>query len=523
MMESPRSRRSVPGNLKPMTSAPNQNEPHLGKAVARGAGAMLAISLLTKALGFGGQLVLAALLVPDDFGLVALAIGLIDTCGIVQKLGLREMITHRQRRLTRWISPALWIAGAGGLLSASLLVGLSFLAPTIFDADSSLTLLIIVGAIGNAQLGVIETLESALAARLRFGPIARIRVGEVILRTGLAVLFAASGFGAMSLILPRPIVMFLHATALWITVRPRVSRTPQLRRWRLMIADSSKVFFSHTAQVLIRQGDRLLLGLFVGEALLGAYFFAFGLSTQGVILLVQSLTGVLAAGLSKLQDNPSRQRRAFLDAIGVIALVSVPLLAIQSASSEALLQLLYKERWAEAIAPLQILSIGAAISAIGWNNNAMFVARGKFREQLIMSWIGAAGFLSVITTCAWFGSPIAVAWGVVGFRAVYVPISLTIAAGGGGKTLMCALGAALGPGLVAAISILPAWWLGHTVGASGEPLALSAEIAIIVSLGSALYWLLARLLLRDTYARFGARVRTMLPGRVASRVPSWAL
>lgn len=513
----------APGLFPFMTSAPSQPEPQLGKAMARGAGAMLAISLLTKGLGFAGQLVLAALLVPDDFGLVALTVGIIDTCGLIQKLGLREMITHRQRRLTRWLSPAIWIAGAGGFASASLLAVLSLIAPTIFDADSSLTLLIIVGAIGNAQLGFIETLESALAARLRFGPIARIRVGEVIVRTGLSVLFAALGLGAMSLILPRPIVMFLHTIALWATVRPKLSRTPQLRRWRLMIADSSKVFFSHTAQVVTRQGDRLLLGLFVGEAMLGAYFFAFGLSTQGVILLVQSLTGVLAAGLSKLQDEPSRQRRAFLDAIGVIALISVPLLAIQSASCEALLLLLYKDRWVDAIAPLQILSIGAAISAIGWNNNAMFVARGLFREQLIMSWIGAIGFLVVVTVSAWRGGPIAVAWGVVGYRAVYIPISLTIAAGGGRRTLGKALGAALGPALVATASIVPAWWLGRRVGASGDPIDLASEIVIIVTLGGALYWILARLLLRETYARFSARVRTMLPDRVSSRVPGWAL
>ncbi len=504
-------------------SQADSTPPNLGHTVARGAGAMLAISFLTKALGFGGQLVLAALLVPEDFGLVALAIGLIDTCGIIQKLGLREMITHRQRHLSRWLSPALWIAGAGGLVSASLLVAISFFAPSIFNTDSSLTLLIIVGAIGNAQLGFIETLETSLAVRLRFGSIARIRVAEVILRTGLSLGFAAMGLGAMSLLLPRPIVMFLHTVALWIAARPRLCRTPQFRRWRLMVRDSSTVFFSHTAQVIMRQGDRLLLGLFVGDAMLGAYFFAFGLSTQGVILLVQSLTGVLAAGLSKLQDDAPRQRRAFLDAIGVIALISMPLLAIQAACSDALLTLLYKDRWADAIAPLQILSLAAAISAIGWNNNAMFMARGLFRAQLVMSWIGAIGFLIVITTSAWFGGPIAVAWGVLAFRAVYVPIGLTVAAGGGWETYFRAVGAAVRPGLIAGASVLPAWYLGHRVGASGEPLALVAEIAIIVSLGSALYWLLARLLLRKTYARFSARVRTMLPGRVSSRIPGWAL
>ena len=504
-----------------MTGEPSQQG--LGAAVARGAGAMLVISLLTKVLGFAGQLVLAALLVPDHFGLVALAIGTIDTCGLVQKLGLREMITHRQRHLTRWLSPALWIAGVGGLASALLLIALSFVAPTIFDAEKSLTILIIVGAIGNAQLGFITTLESALAVRLRFGSIARFRVGEVILRTGLSLGFAALGLGAMSLILPRPIVMLAHAIALWLAVRPKVTRRPQTRRLKLMFADGSRVFMSHTAQVMMRQGDRLLLGLFVGEAILGAYFFAFGLSTQGAIMLVQSLTGVLAAGLSKLQHDPQRQRRAFLDAIGVIALVSVPLLALQAACSEALLVLLYKDRWLNAIAPLQILSLAAAISAIGWNNNAMFMARGLFKAQLVMSWIGAIGFLATVTTCAWLGGPVTVAWGVLAFRLVYVPLSLTVAAGGGAQTYTATMTSALGPALVACVSILPAWWLGTQIGATGRPLDLLAEIAITVLIGSSLYWALARLFLRHAYARFSARVRTMLPDQVSSRVPTWAL
>ncbi len=491
--------------------------------MARGAGAMLAISLLTKALGFLGQLVLAALLVPEDFGLIALTIGLIDTFGLVQKLGLREMITHRQGRLRRWLSPALWIAGAGGLVSAALLVGIAFVAPAIFDAPPSLTTLLIVGASGNTMRGIVETLETALSVQLRFGAIARIRIGEVILRTALSLVFAAMGLGAMSLILPRPIMMLLHGAALWGVVRPRLSRTPQLRRWRLMFRDGAQVFASHSAQVIIRQGDRLLLGLFVAEAALGAYFFAFNLSTQGVILLVQSLTGVLAAGLSKLQHDPGRQRRAFLDAIGVIGLVSIPLLALQSAVSDPLLRLLYQDRWTEAIAPLQILSLGAAVSAIGWNNNAMFMARGLFKAQLVMSWIGAVGFLVVITSCAWMGGPIAVAWGVVAFRCVYVPITLTVAAGGGRPTLVSAIASAINPAIIACVAILPAWWLGSMVGAPGDRLALAGQIAITLAMGSALYWLLARLLLRATYARFASRVRTMLPARIATRVPSWAL
>ena len=506
-----------------MNKANAHSGPQLGKAIARGAGAMLAISLLTKALGFVGQLALAALLVPEDFGLVALAIGVIDTCGLVQKLGLREMITHRQRHLSRWLSPALWLAALGGLVSAALLIALAFAAPAVFKVDDSLTLLIIVGAIGNAQRGVLETLEASLAAQLRFGVIARVRVGEVVLRTALSLAFAAMGMGAMSLILPRPIVTFAHASALWLCARPKLSRRPQLRRWRLMLGDSARVFSSHTAQVIMRQGDRLLLGLFVGEAMLGAYFFAFGLSTQGVILLVQSLTAVLAAGLSKLQSNPERQRLAFLDAIGVIALVSVPLLGIQAACAEALLVLLYKDRWLDAVAPLQILSVAAAISAIGWNNNAMFIARGRFREQAIMSWIGAALFLLIVTTCAWRGGPVTVAWGVLAFRATFIPVTLTVAAGGGWRTYRAAVAAALGPALVACVSILPAWWLGELAGQSGRPLDLLAQIAITSAIGSLLYWILARTLLRDTYSRFSARVRTMLPDRVASRVPSWAL
>ena len=137
--------------------------------------------------------------------------------------------------------------------------------------------------------------------------------------------------------------------------------------------------------------------------------------------------------------------------------------------------------------------------------------------------IGAIGFLSVITLCAWQGGPIAVAFGVVGFRLVYVPITLTVAAGGGWATMRSAIASALAPGIVATAAILPAWWVGLKVGAPGDRVSLGLQILVTLAMGAALYWLLARLLLRHTYTRFGARVRTMLPDQVSSRVPAWAL
>ncbi len=516
----------------------------LGRSVARGATILMGVSLFGKVLATFSQLILAALLLDTDFGLVAITIAVTDIFGITQKIGIREMLMSRQDRLEHWMNPALWAAAAGGVATILVLSIASLVAPRVMGTSAELTPLILVSSVGAAAFGFVLTLEARLAIDMRFRALGTIQTGEVLARTMLQILLAFAGFGAMSIILPRTVTWVLQAITLAGVVRPKLQARPEIEKWKEASSDSKNLFAMFTAQVAVRQGDYFILGLFASTAQVGAYFFAFNLSTQAVMLIAQSLTSALASGLGKLKDDRERQIRAFQNAVELISFVAVPLLIMQAVAAAPLLTGLYGEKWEEAIVPLQILSIAACWSAIGWNCQAMYAATGRFRYQRIVVISGSVFFVTLITLLAWLGDAVTVSIGVLIFRAVYIPVQIATASYGRVSAAVRSVGFMMGPLMVAGIAAVPSILLGvvaqdsaapvfadwaadgalnGVLGERGERAAMLLRVFVMsVSLGL-LYALLSRVILPGTYGRFRQRVRTVMPSRVERRVPGWLL
>lgn len=519
-------------------------EASLGHSIARGASVMVGVSLLSKLLASVSQLVLGGLLLPDEFGLVALTLATTDTVGFVQKIGLRDMLMHRQDSIRDWVNPAMWAAGLGGLLTLVSLSVLAPLAPWVFAAERDLVQLILVAAIGSSVVGVIRTLEAVLAIHLQFKKIGAIQTGEVFVRLVLQIVFAFAGFGAMSIVLPRTITWILHALTLGFVVRPRLLGRPELAKWRSASSDCVNLLIVQTAQVAVRQGDYFLLGIFASQSVVGAYYFAFNLSTQAIMLIAQSLTSVLASGLGKLKAEKDRQIQAFLNAVELISFVAVPLLVMQAIAAEPMLKGFYASKWDGAVVPLQILSIAACWSAVGWNSGAMFAATGRFRQQRIVVIVGSVLFTLLITLCAWLGDEVTVALGVLVFRTIFIPIQIGVAAYGRPIVVFRSIQNMLGPLIVAGIAAVPAVLIGllvrdavanpigrlfadtsleSFVGISGKKGAMIVQVVVMSVIVAVLYNLLSRMILPGTYARFSSRIRMVMPFWVASRVPGWLI
>lgn len=516
----------------------------LGRSVTRGASVMVSVSLIGKVFATISQFLLAGLLLDTEFGYVALTLAMADAIGLVQKLGLREILMHRQARIESWISPAMWAAGIGGLATLLLLLAVAPLAPLIFDTSRELVGLIAVASAGSGIFGFVLVLEAILAIQLRFKTIGAIQTAEMFVRMVLQIALAFAGWGAMSIILPRTLTWVLQAIALTCIVRPTVRRRPEWNKWSEVARDSKNLFLMNTALVAVRQGDYFILGLFAIESVVGAYFFAFNLSTQAMMLIAQSLAPVLASGLGKLQSDINRQVKAFLSAQELIPFVAVPLLVMQTIAADPLLRGLYGNKWEEAILPLQILSIAACWTAIGWNCQAMFAATGRFRYQRIVVISGSVFFVVLITLLAWLGDAVTVSIGVLIFRAVYIPVQIATASYGRVSAAVRSVGFMMGPLMVAGIAAVPSILLGvvaqdsaapvfaewaadgalnGALGERGEQAAMLLRVFVMsVSLGL-LYALLSRIILPGTYGRFRQRVRTVMPGRVERRVPGWLL
>lgn len=433
----------------------------LGSKAFRGVALLSAKTLVVKVVSVAGQLALAALLTPEDFGLVGLAFSLVAFAAVTRQLGIRETLIHQQGRIRRWSNAAIWFAATLGVASAALLVLIGPLAAAAWDEPDLLPLVWILAAALPFQT-INPALEAHLEVRMRFKEITLVGLVAEIARIVLAVAFAALGFGAMSFILPRLIVAVGQLIALLRLVRPRLRRSPQARRWPVFASASGLFFVATIAEIGILQLDYVLLGFVATTAQVGFYFFAFNQSTQIVQLFLMNLVRVLMPGLSAMSDNPEAQVAAFMRTLGLLRLVVVPLGVLQAVIAGPFLRFIFEDRWAEAIPLLQILSLAAPFVALAGPASSLFLAQKRLVAYSAVRVVGLAIFLVMIGAGAYLthhanAATVGVALGVLAFRATFNPVSCWIACrqGGIGLHRICWLFAQplIGAGIAAAVAL----------------------------------------------------------------------
>jgi len=373
-----------------------------------------------------GQIVLAWLLLPEDFGLVGLAYTVTAFTSLIQKFGVREVLNRRRRRFHLWAGPAQGLSIVSGCLGGAAAAAGAPLAAWVYD-EPRVVGLILVLALSSPFWSAATVPLTRLEVNLRFRTIATVHFSATVGTVVCSVLLAALGFGAYAFVLPRLVVGAAQLAALWRVAPVPMRGALRVRRWRGLIGDSVFVFFSHLFRTAFSQGDYFILGLTAARSVVGLYYFAFSLSMQTALLFSQNLAKVLLPSLASLQHNPKRQVEAALEAVGLLAFVTTPVCLLQAVLAEPALRLLFAERWTGAIPLLQILSVGMALTTASWPINNLFDAQGRFRSRM---WFmaGAAGvFFLLVAPAAQRYGVIGVAVAVVAHRALFAPAQLIVA------------------------------------------------------------------------------------------------
>ncbi len=375
----------------------------LGHGTARGMAWMAGQTIAAKVAATLGQIALAWLLGPGDWGMVGLAYTVFALATLVQFAGVREILIYRHARFERWANAAFWLSLGVGVLAALLTVAGAPIAARIYDNPQVMGLTLVL-ALAPLFAAPSTVPQSQLQAEMRFRSLALVQLGAAVGTVGLSILFAALKFGAYSFVLPRPIIALAQSAILCWWVPPPVRLNLQLRRWWFLAGSTGWLIASSVCVTVLAQADRFALGLFSDELTVGQYFFAFNLSTQTMQLISFSLAGAMLPALSKLQNEPVRLREAFNRASRMVALLAMPLCLLQAAVAFPVCRLMFPARWEPAIPLLVVLSIGMAVYSPTVTIQAMLQAQGKYRRLFYILLISAATFLAAVLVGAWLGA-----------------------------------------------------------------------------------------------------------------------
>lgn len=511
----------IPSTLEYEIAPDDAHMAGLGAKTARGMLWLVGQTLGSKIVSTVGQIVLAWLLLPTDFGLVALAYTVSAFANLVQQAGLKDILIQRQRHFRRWANAAFWMSLALSCVAGALMVIAAPFAARIYGAPGLIGVVVVLALTSPANaLSVVPTAKLQIQLRFRAQAVIAFLVNAGTV--ALSVAMAYGQWGAYSFVVPRLVMALVQAVAMWglVSTPPRSARVSigvrlQLRRWRHLVGDSALIIAAWVCYTIFAVGDYIALGLMHEEDVVGLYYFAFNLSTQAAALFTVNLWGVLMPVLSKLQNDPARQLRGFLAATRLMALVGVPCGLMQAALAEPLVHLIFAAKWAPAIHTLQALSIGMTFMMIGAPANTLLQAQGRFATMFVVAFCCTGGFLALVTFAGLTGGALAMGVAIALFNAAFGAISLYASVRPSGGTWRDLLGI-YAPSLVAGtLSIGGAFAVSRLV-PSGATAGWIIKAVLIFSAGSASYLLLVRLLAPQDWRELIRRASELLPRRARS-------
>lgn len=427
----------------------------LGRRALRGGIVSVAMQYGNGVLQIIAAIVLARLLTPEDFGLVAIVTVLTSFAPAIIDFGLGDATAQRIKIAPGQASSLFWLSTAIGASVAAVVALCSPLIATIYH-EPRLEPIALCSAISFVAWGASNQHLALLRRTMRFGTIAGIQVSSTLVGAALAIFMAFDGYGYWALVL-RPVTSALWlACGAWFFCRWRPgfpvvdAEVKSMARFGLHVVGFSATY------TLSKAVDRIGLSLFYRPDVVGYYQNATTLYENSIFSVLLQLHAVGSASLSKLQSNPAALREKYETALSSLAFFIMPIAAILSVTAEDVTVLLLGEKWRAAGALLSIIALRGIFQVIEGSQGWLHLSIGRPDRWRNWGIVSLAVQVAALLGGLPFGATGVAAASVIAGVLIAVP-SINYAGSpiGVGAALVMR---AVGPQLVGAISILAAGW-----------------------------------------------------------------
>jgi PST family polysaccharide transporter len=362
-------------------------------------------------------LVLARLLLPEHFGLVAMVLTVTSLAEQFAGLGLSTATVQAGQVTQAQCSNLFWInAAAGGALA--LMTALCAPLIATFYTDSRLVVIALVMSSNFVFAGLSIQHEALLARRMEQPRLAANRLTANLASSLLAIALAIGGYEYWALAW-RDVSRGLFTAAGLFCLCPWV---PSLPKRGAGISPLLRVGRDMTGtQVLVAvmsRLDALLVGKFAGPVVLGLYRQASNLIAQPIDQLNAPIFSVSQPALSMLQEDPERYRRYYARLLFVVALVTMPVGAFTVVYAPEIVGVVLGENWSGAVIFLQLFGAAAIVRPVVGTTSAVMVTSGNSYRFFMVTLVQA--IVVVVFTA------LGIVWGAVGVALAQVAASVLL-------------------------------------------------------------------------------------------------
>jgi len=356
----------------------NLNNPgeNLSQRAVRGGVCVFSLRIVQQLFGLARLIILARILAPHDFGLLGIALLTMATLETFSQTGFQTALIQKKEDIRSHLDAAWTVLILRGFILFAILYLIAPYAATFFNAPEAKPIIQVIGFSVLLQaftnIGVIyfqKELEFNKEFIYQFAGILAdfiVAVSAVlILRNVWALVFGllagnAARFTVSYLIHPyRP-----HLSSDW-------GKAKELFGFGRWILGSSILVF------LITQGDDIFVGKLLGVAALGFYQMAYRISNMPATEITHVISQVTFPAYSKLQDDISNLREAYLKVLQLTAFLSFPITGLIFVLAPDFTMIFLGEKWMPIVPAMVVLALWGLIRSIGATTGPIFQGVGK--------------------------------------------------------------------------------------------------------------------------------------------------
>lgn len=329
-----------------------------------------------KLLTFVSTVVLARLLAPEHFGVVAIALLAINYLDVIGDLGIAAALIYQRDDIERASHVAFSISIVMGVVLWALattgapLVGAYFNEPAVVPMLRVLAFTFLIQAFGNVHVAL---LNKELEFRRSLLPDLVRSSAKGCAAIGLAL----AGWGAWSLVWGQVLGAIMATIALWVVQpwRPRFVWDAALGR--RMLGYGLQIVLLQILSVVWDTADYVVVGKALGRTDLGLYQQAFRVSDLLILNICFVVGRVLFPSYTKLNHSPEAVRHGVLATMRYVALITLPISAGLCAVAPLFVNVVFGPRWLAMTPALQLLALRAGIGTLFFNVGYVLKAIGQ--------------------------------------------------------------------------------------------------------------------------------------------------
>ena len=342
----------------------------------------------SKAASFLTFMVLARLLSPEAFGIIALGTVFVAFARVLVDKGFTDAIIQREKLDDLHIQSAFWVnLGIGVLLILITWATAPWIAQLFDEPDLGsvvrwLSLIFGIRALNGVQ-------EALFRRNVEFKVLAIAGFTGVCVGAGFGITMAYEGYGVWSLVAQQITNQTTYVSILWVASNWRPSLAFSFSHAEDLFSFGVGVIGSSILGFVNRRLDDLLIGAFLGSTALGYYNIAYRILLALTQLISQVGSKVMFPVFSHFQSEDEKLRETYYTAVNYMSIISVPIFIGLAVLAPYVIPVAFGAKWSASIPVMQILSFAGLLQSLIYFNTPLILAKGHSFINLFLSAIRA--------------------------------------------------------------------------------------------------------------------------------------